>query len=266
MELRFFNEYLKDGPDDGLAEATLFDTGSNTWDSFDTWPPANTVEAALYLQPDGAVSFSEPTVDAGYYEYVSDPANPVPYTEDVHLRRTREYMTDDQRFADRRPDVASFRTDPLTDAVTLSGPVEADLWVSTSGTDADFVVKIIDVFPNDLAAYPANEKNVPMAGYQMLVRGEVMRGRFRNSFEVPEPFEPGQPTHVRFSIPDVHHTFKPGHRIMIQVQNSWFPLVDRNPQTFVNVFEAQPEDFQKATQRIFHETGRPSRVRVRIRE
>jgi len=263
MELAFFNHYLKDGPDDGLAEVTIFDTGALTWDSFSAWPPPAATEAALWLGPGGTLAFDAPTAVDSWVEYVSDPANPVPYTEDVHLRRTREYMSDDQRFADRRPDVAVWRSEPLAEAVTLTGPVEADLWVSTTGTDADFVVKIIDVFPDTLSGYPANDREVPMQGYQMLVRGEIMRGRFRESFETPVPFTPGEATEVRFKVPDVHHTFKPGHRIMIQVQSSWFPLVDMNPQTFVpNIFEAEADDFVKATHRVFQDAAHPSSVRL----
>jgi putative CocE/NonD family hydrolase len=265
MELAFFNYYLKDEGEEDWAEATVFVSGSNEWREFSDWPPAETTEQSLYLQPGGGLSFSPPTVTGpSYDEYVADPAKPVPYTEDVHLRRTREYMTDDQRFAARRPDVMVYETEVLSESVTLTGPLEIDLWVSTTGTDADYVVKLIDVFPDDLEDYPANDKQVPMAGYQMLVRGDILRGRYRNSFEDPEPFQPGEVTRVTFEIPDVAHTFQPGHRIMIQVQNSWFPLVDRNPQTFVNIYEADEEDFQKATHRIYHDRERPSRVRVRV--
>ena len=175
-------------------------------------------------------------------------------------------MTDDQRFAARRPDVMVYETEILEENVTLTGPLEIDLWVSTTGTDADYVVKLIDVFPDELEDYPTNNKQVPMAGYQMLVRGDILRGRFRNSFEKPEPFKAGEVTRVTFEIPDVAHTFQPGHRIMIQVQNSWFPLVDRNPQKFVNIYEADEDDFQKATHRIYHDSKRPSRVKVRVLE
>lgn len=264
MELAFFNEYLNDGPDDGIAEITVFDTGALTWDSFDVWPPRAATETSLWLNPDGQLGFEAPAGSESFEEYVSDPGNPVPYTEDVHLRRTREYMSDDQRFADRRPDVATWRTAPLSESLTLTGPVEADLWVSTTGSGADFVVKIIDVFPDTLSGYPANDKDVPMQGYQMLVRGEVMRGRYRESFEEPVPFTPGEPTRVSFKVPDVHHTFKPGHRVMIQIQSSWFPLVDMNPQTFVpNIFEATDADFRKATHRIYQDAGHPSSIHLR---
>lgn len=266
VELQFFDYYLKGEGTLDLAEATVYDTGAHEWLRFDAWPPADVEERILYFHPDGQLSFEPPTAAEGYDEYVADPMRPVPYTEDVHLRRTREYMTDDQRFAARRPDVMVYESDVLTEPVTLAGPIVADLFVSTTGTGADYVVKLIDVFPDSLRDYPTNDKSVPMAGYQMLVRGEVLRGRYRNNFETPEPFVPGEVTSVRFELPDVAHTFEPGHRIMVQVQNSWFPLVDRNPQTFVNIYEADEEDFLKATHRIYHDAGRPSGVRVLVLE
>ena len=266
VERRFFDYYLKDEGSLDLAEVTVFDTGVRDWLEFDAWPPRDVTEKQLYFHEDGGLSFSPPSAAEGYDEYVADPMRPVPYTEDVHLRRTREYMTDDQRFAARRPDVMVYESDVLTEAVTLTGPIVADLFVSTTGTDADYVVKLIDVFPDSLRDYPTNDKSVPMAGYQMLVRGEVLRGRYRNSFESPEPFVPGQVTSVRFELPGVAHTFTPGHRIMVQVQNSWFPLVDRNPQTFVDIYEAGEEDFQRATHRIYHDAQHPSSVRVLVRE
>jgi len=259
---KFFNYYLKDTGEMDLPEATIFITGKNEWRYFDAWPPENVVETDLYFQPSGGLQFSSPTVSGRFDEYVSDPMKPVPYTEDVHLRRTIEYMTDDQRFASRRPDVMTYQTDDLQEDITFTGPVIADLFVSTTGTDADYVVKLIDVFPDTLNNYPENDNNVPMQGYQMLVRGEVLRGRFRNSFEYPEPFVPGEITEVKFTIPDVAHTFKKGHRIMIQVQNSWFPLVDRNPQKFVDIYHCSGEDFQKATHRIYHDQKYPSHVKV----
>ena len=159
-----------------------------------------------------------------------------------------------------------YESDILEEDITLTGPITASLFVSTTGTDADYVVKLIDVFPDLLPNYPANEKGVPMGGYQMMVRGDVFRGRFRNSFEKPEPFIPGEVTEVEFTMPDVGHTFKKGHRIMIQVQNSWFPLVDRNPQKFVNIYECEEEDFQKATHRIYHDANRPSQLKVTVLE
>jgi hypothetical protein len=262
VERRFFRHYLHGEGAPDLPEADIFITGANEWRAFDTWPPRNVTQQNLYFQPAGGLSFTAPTGKSSFDEYVADPMKPVPYTEDVHLRRTREYMTDDQRFAARRPDVMVYQTDVLTEDVTLTGPLTADLFVSTTGTDADYVVKLIDVFPDTLSGYPENDKKVPMQGYQMLVRGEVMRGRFRNSFEKPAPFKPGEVTEVKFSIPDVAHTFKRGHRIMIQVQNSWFPLVDRNPQKFVDIYQCSESDFQKATHRIYHDRKFPSSVQV----
>ncbi len=264
LETRFFRHYLKEPSGESLPEATVFITGANRWAEFPTWPPQNVGVKNLYFQPGGALSFDKPSAVNGYREYVSDPANPVPYTEDVHLGRTAEYMTDDQRFADRRPDVASYQTAVLLEDITLTGPLNADLWVSTTGTDADFVVKLIDVFPDSSSQPQGMETGVPLSGYQMLVRGEVLRGRFRNSFESPEPFTPGKITRVRFELPDVAHTFKKGHRIMIQVQNSWFPLVDRNPQKFVDIYSCSESDFQKATQRIYHSAANPSSVKVMV--
>jgi uncharacterized protein len=264
QEKKFFDFFLKGENSPSIAEATIFVTGSNEWRNFETWPPKNTIEKNLYFQPGEAASFDKPAMNLGYDEYVSDPMNPVPYTEDVHAARTTEYMTDDQRFASRRPDVMVYQTDILKEDMTLTGPITADLFVSTTGTDADYVVKLIDVFPADAKAEENQDVKVPLGGYQMLVRGEVMRGKYRNSFEKPEPFVPGKVTEVKYEIPDVAHTFKKGHRIMVQVQNSWFPLVDRNPQKFVNIYKCSDSDFQKATNRIYHDSKNPSGIRVNI--
>jgi putative CocE/NonD family hydrolase len=256
MEIPFFNYYLKNkGSVDAIAEANIFFTGENSWKKFNKWPPENVMAENLLVNAGNKLSFKLSSVD-GFDEYISDPAHPVPYTEDVHEERTREYMTDDQRFASRRTDVLTYQMDVLQNDITLAGPVIADLVTSISTTDADFVVKLIDVFPDDFS-YPAgtigNRKDYPMGGYQMLVRAEIMRGKFRNSFEKPEPFIPNKITHVKFELPDVAHTFKKGHRIMIQVQSSWFPLGDRNPQKFMDIYKANDSDFQKATIRIYHD-------------
>ncbi|MNY19687.1 Cocaine esterase [compost metagenome] len=173
-------------------------------------------------------------------------------------------MIDDQRFASRRPDVRVFQTDPLTTDITLTGPVLAKLVVSTTGSDADYVVKLIDVYPEDAADPIPNPKNIVMGGYQMLVRGEIMRGKYRNSFEKPEAMVPGAITKVNYTLPDVAHTFRKGHRIMIQIQNSWFPLADRNPQQFMDIYQAQPGDFRKATHRIFHDVHNASAITVTV--
>ncbi|KIO76624.1 X-Pro dipeptidyl-peptidase [Pedobacter lusitanus] len=264
LEFPFFMQYLKGKKDADLAEATIFLTGSNQWKKFSSWPPQNTEEQTLYFQADGKLSFKAPETDTSFDEYVSDPNNPVPYQQGIQERRTREYMIDDQRFAARRPDVKVFQTDILTEDITLTGPLFAKLSVSTTGTDADYIVKLIDAYPEDEAAPADNPKGIIMGGYQMLVRGEVMRGKFRNSFEKPEAFVPGQVTKVNYSLPDVGHTFKKGHRIMIQVQNSWFPLVDRNPQKFLDIYHAEDSDFQKATHRIYHDKANVSSLTVTV--
>lgn len=263
IELPFFNYYLKGKGNFNQTKAHIFDSGTNEWNAYQSWPPAAATTTKLYFHANGKLSFDAPNGNNAFDEYVSDPANPVPYTEDVHLARTREYMTDDQRFAARRPDVMVYETDILTEDVTIAGPVFANLFTSTTGTDADYVVKVVDVYPNDTPNQYENE-TVPMGGYQRLVRGEVMRGRFRNSFEKPEAFTPNKVEKVRFLLPDMAHTFKKGHRIMIQVQNSWFPLVDRNPQKFVDIYKANASDFQKATQRIYFDQQRPSHVEVMV--
>lgn len=271
IEIPFFDYYLKgEGAEPRLPAATIFFSGANEWKQFEQWPPAQKQDQPIYLAPDGGLTWNAPTKKNDFSEYISDPAHPVPYTEAVHFQRTREYMTDDQRFASRRTDVLTFQTPVLTEDLTLAGPVIADLQVSLSSTDADFVVKVIDVFPDDFT-YTQNEsapargrgqapQGYPMGGYQMLVHGEVMRGRFRESFEKPVPFKPGKVENVKFAVPDVAHTFKKGHRVMIQIQSSWFPLVDRNPQKFVDIYTAGDSDFQKETIRVWHDTDHPSRI------
>jgi putative CocE/NonD family hydrolase len=220
------------------------------------------------LQPGGGLAFAKPEGKNNFSEYISDPAHPVPYADGVHFNRTREYMTDDQRFAGRRGDVLTFQTDTLKEDLTLAGPVIADLKVSLSSTDADFVVKVIDRFPDNFSygneQKPAGRgepsKEYPMGGYEMLVRGEIMRGKFRNSFEKPEAFKPGKVETVKFTLPDVAHTFKKGHRLMIQIQSSWFPLADRNPQKFTDIYTCEDKDFQKATIHVYHDSDHASAI------
>jgi putative CocE/NonD family hydrolase len=269
IEIPFFNFYLKlKGTVRDIAEATVFFTGENEWRRLKEWPLKNVEYKNLFILPHGKLSFANPGLNISPSEYISDPAHPVPYTEDVGLGRTREYMIDDQRFASRRTDVLTFTTDILSEDITLAGPLVADLMASTSTTDADFVVKLIDVFPDEfkydesLFPSPSGEagRGYPMGGYQMLVRGEIMRGRYRNSFEKPEAFSPGLPTQVKFTLPDVAHTFKKGHKLMIQVQSSWFPLADRNPQKFVDIYKADDSDFQKATIKIYHDAVNASKI------
>jgi len=218
------------------------------------WPPADVVQTPIYLQKDGKLSFTATNDNQTFDSYISDPAKPVPYAEKVHEERTREYMTDDQRFASRRTDVLTYSTNALTEDVTLAGPVISDLMVSISSTDADFVVKLIDVLPDTTSINPTTK--YPMGGYQMLVRGDIMRGRYRNSFSKPEAFVPGQLSEVKFTMPDVAHTFKKGHKIMVQVQSSWFPLADRNPQQFVDIYHAKDSDFVRETINIYHNSSK----------
>jgi len=262
QEMEFFNYYLRNDGDGSIPEAKIFVTGANEWREFEQWPPAGTTEKKLFLNSTGNLSLTGP--EGTFVEYVSDPAKPVPYREDVHLRRDPSYMTDDQRFASRRPDVMVYQTSPLDEDITFTGPLTAELFVSMTGTDADFVVKLIDVFPDQAQRVKGQEIDVPLGGFQMLVRGEVMRGRYRNSYEKPEAFVPGEVTEVSFELPDVAHTFKKGHRIMVQVQNSWFPLVDRNPQKFVNIYECELADFQKSTIRIYSDGQHPSGLKVNV--
>lgn len=266
IEIPYFNYHLKGkGNISTLPEATIFFTGVNEWKQFEQWPPASIQNKAIYLQANGKLSWNKPAEKNSYSEYISDPARPVPYTEDVHFERTREYMTDDQRFAARRTDVLVFQTGVLTEAITLAGPIVADLVTTISTTDADFVVKLIDVFPDkfsygDLQPSGVRNENYVMDGYQMLVRGEIMRGKYRKSYETPVPFKPNSYEKVRYELPDVAHTFQKGHRIMVQIQSSWFPLADRNPQKFMNIYEANESDFQKSTIRIYHDAANPSQI------
>ena len=275
IQFPFFEHYLKDAPDPNLAMATMFETGSNVWKSYAAWPPPGSKPKTMYFGAGGKLSFTPPAAGAAgkaYDEYVSDPAHPVPEVSySTEGGPAPAYMDADQRFASTRPDVLVYQTEPLTENVTFAGPLKAKLHVSTSGTDSDFVVKLIDVYPQDFqyadAPGPAKEHpkdlgNPPvlMAGYEQLVRGEPMRGKFRKSFAVPEPFVPGKPEAVEFSLVEVNHTFLKGHRIMVQVQSSWFPLVDLNPQVFEDISKAKPGDFKPATQRVYHTTDLPSGI------
>ncbi|MCB9344064.1 MAG: CocE/NonD family hydrolase [Lewinellaceae bacterium] len=258
IEFPFFEFYLKGNGKMELPDAYIFETGSNKWTTYDQWPPKETTANKYFFKENGQLStqIPDPNSSPKMDEYISDPAKPVPYTEDIHLRRTREYMCDDQRFAARRPDVLVYQTEVLEKPLTVTGVVQADLWVTLSSSDADFVVKVIDVFPDTLSTV---ENGVPMGGYQMLVRGEIFRGRYRDGFESPKAFEAGKPTQVKFDLPDIAHTFLPGHKLMIQVQSSWFPLADRNPQQFINIYEAKDEDFIPCTIQMnrdfFHASG-----------
>jgi len=244
-----------------LPEAYVFETGSNRWRMYDHWPPASASIDQLYISGHDRLAFQPPpaTETKKYDEYVSDPSRPVPFINQINIGMTREYMIDDQRFAAARPDVITYQTDVLTEDVSIAGPLDVELTVSTSGTDSDFIVKVIDVFPDDTPDTRFVRSGEHMGGYQMLVRGEPMRAKYRNSWSKPQPMQPNMPTKVAWEMPDINHTFLRGHRIMLQIQSSWFPLVDRNPQRFVNIYKATEADFQKAVERIYF----GSRITVR---
>ncbi len=234
-----------------LPKAWLFETGRNQWRQFDSWPPKNAKPLTLYLQAGGKLSFKTLSGPEQFDEYVSDPAKPVPATSEIGGGMPGDYMTRDQRFASRRTDVLTYETEPLKQDLTIAGPITPVLHVSTSGTDSDFDVKLIDVYPDDTPDPNPNPNGIHFAGYQQLVRGEPFRGKFRNSMSDPQPFAPNEPTKIEFVMPDVLHTFLKGHRIMVQIQSSWFPMTDLNPQQFENIPTAKAADFQKATERIY---------------
>ncbi|MFN2598889.1 MAG: CocE/NonD family hydrolase [Pyrinomonadaceae bacterium] len=272
FELPFFNHFLKDKGDiSQIKEVNLFDTGANEWRSFADFSPSprEATDTPLYLQPNGKLAFEKPTASANSSdEYVSDPWNPVPYTQKITLNYPRDFMTEDQRFASRRPDVLTYQTDPLTSDVTVAGDIKPQLFVSSTGTDSDFVVKLIDVFPDD---YKYPEGATPPAdsaacvfqpgGYEMLLRGETFPARFRDGFERPAPLTPNAVTKIAYVMPGVLHTFKRGHRIMVQIQSTWFPLVARDPQRYVPNYKLGTDaDFQKATERVYHAAATPSQI------
>ncbi|MEO8427666.1 MAG: CocE/NonD family hydrolase [Verrucomicrobiota bacterium] len=265
IELPFFRHFLKGDTNYTATEAYVFETGTDRWRRFDAWPPKQAAARTLYFRAGGALDFNPPreNVDA-FDEYVSDPAKPVPYTMEVTTSYPRSYPVHDQRFAASRPDVLVYETEVLEDDLTFAGPLKATLHVSTTGTDSDWVVKLVDVYAGDFPDPKPNPAHLAMGGYQQLVRGDVFRGKFRNSFESPQPFDPGRVLKIEFTMPDVFHTFRRGHRVMVQVQSSWFPLVDRNPQTFVNIPTATPGDFQKATQRIYRAGNAASALTVQL--
>ena len=272
IELPFFEHYLK-GKGKALSAAVVFETGANVWHSYSEWPPKAAAAKTLYFHAGGKLSFDPPTEAKSVSEYLSDPNHPVPfvgYTTDTVPQR---YMVDDQRFASSRPDVVTYETETLEEDVTIAGPITPHLKIASSGTDSDFDVKLIDVYPEN---YPDPDPSmngnkhqlsappVHMGGYQQLLRGEPFRAKFRKSWEKPEPLVPGQQTSIDFTMPDLYHTFRRGHRIMVQVQSSWFPLTDRNPQSFTDIPFARPEQFKKATEQIFHQKDAASGVEVLV--
>ncbi len=267
MFIPFFEHYLKGKGQFNQPDAYAFQTGSNEWKTYSSWPPPDAVDGKIYFGSNQSLSFENPGTE-GYDEYRSNPMKPVPYTNKLLDSRTfynKNYMIEDQRFASQRPDVLAYESQPLKEDVTISGPLQAELYVSTTGTDGDWVVKIIDEFPSDTPSPDPNPNKVEMGDYQELVRGEIMRGRFRNSFEKPEPFKSGEVSKIEFDLQDINHTFLKGHKIMFQVQSSWFPFFDRNPQAFVtNIYKAEQKDFRKAEIRLYHSKEYPSSVHVKF--
>jgi putative CocE/NonD family hydrolase len=270
IEVPFFRHHLRGTPLPAyFAEAMVFETGTNRWRFYESFPTKEARKASLYLHPGGKLAFTPPPALSGAAEfdaYVSDPSKPVPTTGRIETNgMPRDYITGDQRYASRRSDVLTYQSDVLTEDVTIAGPLSPLLHVATSGTDADFFVKVIDVMPDDAPNWEGDASGFTVGGAQFLLRGEPFRGRYRRSFRTPVPFVPDQPDSLAFTMPDINHTFRRGHRIMIQIQSSWFPFIDRNPQTFVpNIFEALPGDFRAATMRVYRSAARPTRVEVLV--
>lgn len=265
LEVPFFDHYLRGIGNPHISEATVFLTGENQWEHLDAWPPKNGSYKKLYLQQNGGLSFVPPSDGKKEYdEYVSDPMKPVPYTNEIDHWYDASFMLQDQRFAGRRPDVLVYQSDILSEDVTIAGPIKVNLVGSTSGTDCDWIVKVIDVFPDDTATPRRTPAWVKLGGYEMMVRGDVLRGKFRNSTAKPEAISPDKPTTFAYDLQDVFHRFKKGHRIMIQVQSTWFPMIDRNPGTYMDIYSAKDSDFQKTTQRVYHSPKEASYLNVLV--
>jgi len=258
VEFPFFMHLLKGRPDPKLPRALVFETGVNRWERFEDWPPKAVHPTRVYFQAGGRLGFAVPRETEAFDEYTSDPSHPVPSFEELNIRMPRDYMTADQRFLAGRPDVLTYRSAPLEQDLVVAGPIRVHLNVSTTGTDADWVVKVIDEHPSSEAG--------GLAGYQQLLRGEVLRGKFRNNLAKPEPFLPGQPTTVAWALNDIYHAFRRGHRLTVQVQSSWFPLMDRNPQSFVDIYHAKVEDFKPARQRIHRSAALASYLELPVLE
>ena len=266
IQYPFFRYYLENEGEKPKDHVNIFYSGKNQWEVYDEWPIANMKPTPYYIHANGSVSTEAPKEKSSYTEYVSDMSHPVPYTANPTAARTKEYMLDDQRFATARPDVITFVTEPLTDTLTLAGPIEVELKTAIGSTDADFMVKVIDVYPEKFS-YPKEAKDYlknhtyPMSGFQQLVRGELFRGRFRTGFDNPQPFTPNEITPVNYTLYDVAHSFLPGHRLMIQIQSSWFPIIDRNPQKFIDTYHCTIEDFvMKQNIKVFHQENAATRL------
>ncbi len=268
VELPFFNYYLKDKGELDLPEALVFETGSNEWRSYNQWPPKNAQERNIYLHANGKLTFDPPSEesDRALDSYVSDPDRPVPWSSEIRTNQGHLWMVEDQRFASRRPDVLVYQSELLTEDITIAGPIIASLYVSATGTDADWIVKLIDVYPGNAPDNQPNPQNVRMGDFQMLLAGEVFRSKYRKSFEHPEPLVPNKVTKIEFDLRDKSHCFRKGHRIMVQIQSTWFPVIDRNPQKFVDIYHAKEEDFQKAVHRVHRSKKYPSHIKIKIIE
>jgi len=268
VEFPFFNYYLKDKGEPDLPEALVFETGSNQWKSYDQWPPKETSEKNLYFHAGGKLSFTSPSEESeqAFDSYISDPNKPVPWSAEIRTSQGHLWMVEDQRFAARRPDVLVYQSDVLTEDITIAGPIIANLYVSSTGTDADWIVKLIDVYPGNAPDNRPNPNNVRMGDFQMLLAGEVFRGKYRNSYENPEPLVPNEVTKIEYDLRDKCHCFLKGHRIMVQVQSTWFPVIDRNPQKFVDIYYAKESDFQKATHKLYRSQEFPTHIKLKVIE
>ena len=264
IEFPFFQHHLKGKGDPKLPEAIVFETGSNRWNRFDDWPPKNVVPRNLYLREGQRLSFTAPAKKQGFDSFLSDPQKPVPFSAEIRNTQGHTWMIEDQRFAARRPDVLVYETEPLQEDLVIAGPIIASIQVSTTGTDADWIVKLIDVFPADTPNDSPRGKEVQMGGFQMLLAGEVFRSKFRNSFEKAEPVVPGEINQIEFDLRDKHHCFLKGHKIMVQIQSSWFPVIGRNPQKFVDIYHAEEKDFQSATQRVYRSQTKASHLKLQV--
>ncbi|NOR53539.1 MAG: CocE/NonD family hydrolase [Candidatus Aminicenantes bacterium] len=268
VEFPFFNYYLKDKGQLNLPEALVFETGSNQWRSYGQWPPKEAKEKNIYFNAGGKLSFTPPSEksDQANDSYISDPNKPVPFSAEIRTSQGHLWMVEDQRFAACRPDVLVYQSDVLTEDVTIAGPIIASLYVSTTGTDADWIVKLIDVYPGDASDNKPNPCKVRMGDFQMLVGADVFRGKYRNSYEKPEPFVPNKVTKIEYDLRDKCHCFCKGHRIMVQVQSTWFPVIDRNPQKFVDIYHAEESDFQKATHKVYRSATHSSHLKLKVLE
>jgi putative CocE/NonD family hydrolase len=264
IEFPFFTYYLKDKTGLNLPEALVFETGSNQWRSYDCWPPDTVSKKKLFLHNKGKLAFHAPQHSNEEFDsFISDPDDPIPWSTEKRTTQGHLWMIEDQRFVADRPDVLTFQSDILEKDIAIAGPITAVIYCSTTGTDADWIVKLIDVFPDSSSTDKLTNADNKMNGYQMLLAGDVFRSKYRKSFEIPEPLESDEIVEIKFNIGDRNHRFLKGHRIMVQIQSTWFPVIDRNPQKFIDIYHAEKEDFQKAEHRIYHSKKYPSHIEIK---